>query len=412
MHRISSFIANFSLVLFPAGILGVKLLSGGIFLLVVVAGLGQMFINKELFHLSRDEKILFFSVSFLAVSTYIVTFLNDTSLGRANLFVGLILVIPIYTFFKKNLKTDKYLWYGLVLGAFVSLFSMKLEGIYGNRAAGATHPILFGDLALLIGVLSLAGFIYFKKKKNRIFLLFPILAFSSGLIASALSMSRGGWVAIPALAIIFIWYFSRHLPVKKILAICAFLIMTVGIIYMVPQSGVKNRVEITINNIDRYFESQEVSDQSRGTSIGSRFEMWKASWIIFKEHPIIGGGWGEYKANAQKLMDKGIVNSSAAGYVHPHNQFISSLAKGGIVGLVGTIIIFLFPAIIFYNVVKDNSRLEIQYIGLAGLVLIVAFVIFNMSESLLERTRTVMFFSFYLSVFMALINVLIRNEKE
>ena len=177
MEKILRHTANASLILFPVSIIGVKYFSGAVFLMVFFVGLIQSELSlKKVLTLSRNEKVLFFSVCFLSISTFLISFFNHTELGRARAFIALLMVIPIYMFFRKNLTTDKYLWIGLILGTVIGLVVSiyQFTGSTGslNRASGATNPIIFGDLVLIMGVLSIAGYEYFwwdKKRNNPLF---------------------------------------------------------------------------------------------------------------------------------------------------------------------------------------------------------------------------------------------------
>ena len=97
--------------------------------------------------------------------------------------------------------------------------------------------------------------------------------------------------------------------------------------------------------------------------------------MIFLENPVVGGGWANYQKNTQKLIDKGLIYQAAANYSHPHNQFLSSLAKGGTVAIIATIVLFFFPAINFYRTIQLNTDVSIRNIGLAGLVFVIALIV-------------------------------------
>ena len=418
MGKLSGYIASASLILFPGGILGVKYLSGAVFLMVFFAGLIQILVSpRKVFALSGNEKALFFSVCFLSISTFSISLFNLTELDRAKVFIALLMVVPIYIFFRDNLTTDKYLWIGLVLGTIIGLVVSiyQVNGLGGNldRSTGVTNAIIFGDLALIMGVLAIAGFENFTSSSNRTMVILPLLALFSGLVASALSMARGGWIAIPVLFAVIAWYSSKYLTLKLV-AICSLVMLaTIMMLYLTPQSGLQDRVERTSTNIISYINSQQVDDPARATSIGTRLESWKAGWMIFLENPVVGGGWAYYQKNTQKLIDKGFVNQSAGNYTHPHNQFFSSLAKGGGIALIATVVLFLFPAIIFYRTIQLNTDVFIRNLGLVGLVFITGIVIFNLTESFLERTRPIMFYAFYLSVLFALIEIkTTKNENN
>lgn len=248
--------------------------------------------------------------------------------------------------------------------------------------------------------MSLAGWGWFRERGYWQIIL-PITAVFAGVLASILSQSRGGWVAIPFMTIILLWASSVHISkIKMFLGVSA-IVALIFVAYNVPQTGLKLRTDITISNIQTYMDADK-KPSAGGTSITSRFEMWHASWDIFLENPFIGVGWGNYQKKAEELVVKGERNQSAASWNHPHNQFVSAMVSGGVFALIAMIFLFFIPARIFYKACKSSERSsDARRVALAGLLLMVGFAIFNFSESFLERSRTISFFIFYLSVLMA-----------
>ena len=59
---------------------------------------------------------------------------------------------------------------------------------------------------------------------------------------------------------------------------------------------------------------------------------------------------------------------------------------------------------------EHNIAAESQRLALAGLILIVGFIGFSLTESILERSRSIIFFSFYLATSMALLQA--SRQKE
>ena len=408
---ILNYIAAISVIIFPASIVTVDNVAGLMLAIVVVIGVGQIIFQfKKLLPITRDEKLFFFSLSLLLVTAIVTTLANGSDFARADRFIILVLVIPAYYFFKFHLQDDKYLWIGLVVGSYVVLgvsvyLYQMLDPVTLWRATSASelvNKILFGDIALCLGGLSLAGVSWYMQQR-KLLLVFPLLAFIAGVVASALSLTRGSWLAVPFLTLLFIWYSSRILPLKLNMLIIALFISMIGSIYVIPQTGVKKSINTTFNQIGNYISSQNVNDDERLTSVGARFEMWRAAGIIFLEKPLVGSGWGSYSEKAQVLVDAGLVNSKVSKFYHPHNQYISALAKGGLLGIAAVIVLFLFPAIIFLKVLRDSSDPNRHRLALAGLILIIGFVSFGFTESILERSKPIIFFSFYIAVFMALV---------
>jgi O-antigen ligase len=414
MKSTNEFIAASAVIIFPASVLVVDKVYGLVFLIVILLGFWQMVTyRKEVFPISKEEKMFFFSLCIVLVSVFITTLVNDTGLARADRFLALVLTIPAYYYFKKNIFNEKYIWMGLVVGAVIA-GGVAVFQVFGPshqwRATGVVHWIIFGDLALVMGVMSLAGIGWFQKQ-NKWVILFPVLAFIGGMVASALSLTRGGWIALPFLLLLLVWYSSKRLTLKsKVITYCLLMLM-VGSIYFIPQTGVQQRMEQSMSIIERYSESKNVNDWVRHSSIGGRFEMWKAASLIFIDNPIVGVGWGNFAEKSREFVGQGLVNKSVGLVYHPHSQFFSALSKGGLFGFFAISILFFIPITIFYKSVRDKTEVMIQRQALAGLILVASFICFGLTEAILEKSRSIIFFSFYLSVFMAAIQVVEKPRK-
>src|SRR6185503_614947 len=74
----------------------------------------------------------------------------------------------------------------------------------------------------------------------------------------------------------------------------------------------------------------ELSGDPEGLRLGvSRNEIWKATWRMFRAHPILGVGMGGYWAGIPAYHD-------ASGSMTPqeaHNDYLELLASGGLIGL-------------------------------------------------------------------------------
>ena len=410
-YRAASLMSVVYLLIFPLSSTILPLVSGVFVALIVVSSVVlYLYPLPVKSHQSRDERLFYFSVSFMVIVAILVTILpglDPVGIKKLGKFVYLLMVIPLYLYFKAIRVKQAYVWYGLALGAIASaivgVYEVASDAViprYFGRANGATHPIIFGDLALIMGAMSLAGIGWFKSK-SRWHLALPFIAAFSGIIASILSQSRGGWVAIPFISAVFIWYSVAHISRGKLISGVSAVIALFVLSYIVPQTGLEDKIQTTISNVQAYTNA-DVDDQIRGTSIGSRFEMWQASLDIFLENPIVGVGWGNFQESAEELVNQGKRNQSAGDWDHPHNQFLSAMVSGGVLALIAVILLFLVPAKIFYTACKAPDRsLDAQRMALAGLTLVVGFAVFNLSESFLERSRTVSFYIFYLAVFMA-----------
>ncbi len=354
---------------------------------------------------SRDEKLFYFafSVFFLAaLGTTLLGGIDNDGVKKLDKFLHLLLAVPAYIFLRRAGISLPALWYGLVVGTAVAAVTALIE-VWGQppgfRASGATHPIIFGDLSLVMGVMSLAGLGWFASR-SRWQIVLPVLAVLCGLLASMLAHARGSWVAIPFLTLVFLWVARNHITARQrwiaVLLLAAVLLAA----YLIPATGVKGTVERTVNNISGYFYS-EIDDPIRETSIGSRFEMWQAAWQIFQDNPLSGIGWGNYKEHAQLLVDTGVRNPSAAYWGHPHNQFLSALANGGGIAFVAIVLLFVIPIKLFVDARRQGKDPIVSQLSLAGILLLVSFICFGLSEAIFERSLPASFFAFYMAVLFA-----------
>jgi O-antigen ligase len=96
------------------------------------------------------------------------------------------------------------LWWGVIGGALAALPFVAWQRIaLGiDRPGGLINAITFGDLALLLALLSVTAAIDMRDKPAR-----PGLAglgALAGLAASLLTGSRGGWLALAVAALLFL----------------------------------------------------------------------------------------------------------------------------------------------------------------------------------------------------------------
>jgi O-antigen ligase len=388
------------LVLRPADGLGLGLLA--------LAGMGLAYRQRGRRQASTEESVLYFALLCFFIVATLATLLggiDDAGLRKLGKFARLLLVIPVYVYLRRVGVNLAAFWYGLVAGAVVAAVTAMYQ-VWGapqmGRAVGITHPIIFGDLALIMGGMALAGLGWFRQRGGWQWLL-PVLAVLMALLASALSQSRGGWLAIPFLGLAFLWYGRARMPLWQSGVALLSLLLVVLLAYFIPVTGVQKTTQRTTTNLNAYFQS-DVNDAVRASSVGSRLEMWQAAWHIYKEQPLFGVGWGHYRASAQALSDAGLRNPSVALWSHPHNQFLSAMASGGSAALVALLLLFLMPLALLLKVIKQTASVDAQRLAFAGVLLIIGYMSFGFSEAIIERARPVSFFGFYIAVIFAAID--------
>ncbi len=411
-NRLALFSA-ISLVIFPSTVVVVDTVAGLFAFIAALLGFFSLLKLKNPPNVVTMEEIIFFtSVTLLFVTAVITSVYTDTDLATASRFPNFILIIPLYAFLRFNTADEKYVWLGLVAGTFATLACALYQVIWLQlpRAGGSVSAVLFGNSALIMGTMALAGAGWFREQ-GKWMIIVPVLAFVAGLIGSALSQSRGGWVALPFLGLVLIWYARRYVSIKEIATMLALTLVIVGVIYILPQTGVQIRVNIALLDIEAYLNGHYSVDPSKISSTSVRFEMWKAAWLIFLDNPILGVGWGNYVVETKALIEQGIINQEASGYPHAHNQFLSALAKGGLLGFLAVAILLFYPLSIFLKYTHIKYQPEINRFALAGFIFILGFALFCLTDALLEKSRTIILFCFYVAVFMAMIRSRLDHDR-
>ena len=402
-------IASILLVVFPLSINVMHNVHGVVIAMSLILIGILYYTDNKIVALDQNEKYFIASIIFMiltVVSVSVYAGIDEVIVKKLFKYTYLILIIPVYFLFRIIKVNYSLLWYGLFVGAVISgMYGMNqiiyppfFDVVYTPRARGVTNPIIYGDFALLMGVMCLAGIGWFKSRANWQVIL-PVFAFSMGLLSSVISQSRGGWLAIPFFMVIFLWGANASKYIKA----SGVVLVLIGMVfvYLSPQTGVEARLNESITSIEMYLYN-DTDSKNHLTTIGIRLEAWKAAWLVFLDNPLIGVGWGHFQENAKIYVEDNQLHKSALLFAHPHNQFLAVMASGGIIATIAIFFLFFIPLRVFYRACKSaEASIEIHRIGLAGILFIIGFVVFNLSESFLERSRTVSFFIFYLAVLMA-----------
>ncbi|MFM2482486.1 O-antigen ligase family protein [Celerinatantimonas sp. YJH-8] len=360
--------------------------------LLVAGALAAFCIKPKRFMMpwSREDKwllwtFIIYGLSFLFFRCIHVFEL--TGLDKPSRFI--IAFFP-YLFLRRYPVSIRAFWYGIAVGA----LSGCAVGLYqkiildADRSNGFQHPIMFGDLGVLFGLLSFAGVIYFVAMHDRKSILFMGLAGVAGLFTSALSGSRGGWIAIP-MALLYIFWQSRELigRTRAMLILISFVVLA-GIVIAIPQTNVYQRIDDTITNVQAY-----ISGENAVTSSGERFEMWKAAFYLFKKAPILGVGKYDLQVEKQILANQGLINSSVVQYGHAHNEYLTNLSEYGIIGLILLLFVYGVPLRLFVKQVRYYaSHWQYKSVAMAGVLVPVCFMDFALTQSMFSHNSGVMIY--------------------
>jgi len=138
------------------------------------------------------------------------------------------------------------------------------------------------------------------------------------------------------------------------------------------------------------------------TSVGQRFEMWRATWHMFLEHPVLGIGTGAFYEDARQMARRGLIAPPVAQYDHPHSDYFDALSSRGMLGLLALFALLGVPAIYFVRAVKSQEHIP-HAVGLAGLLLVCGFAIFGLTDTVFIHSMNISWYVIYVALFMALL---------
>jgi O-antigen ligase len=297
------------------------------------------------------------------------------------------------------------LWIGAAMGALASLAFVAWQGLWLGvvRPGGLMNPITFGDLALCLALLSLAGALQAGSRFGRWLMAVGVLA---GLAASLLTGSRGGWlvlvllIALPALLAR-----QGRLPVRLALVLPLLAVVLAALAYALPQTGVRMRIAIGVSDVRLYLAGNPAP-----TSLNVRLELWRAGLMLIREHPWTGLDTPAYKRRMRAWVREGRLSPVVFAPPEPphlHNDVLQVLVTRGVLGLAAWIGILLAPLGFFWTRLRRAGR---QAHGpaspgyaaaLAGLLLVLAYISFGLTE--------VIFWSMKANVFYALMVFLLAG---
>jgi O-antigen ligase len=377
-------------------------------LLIFLCSLGMSFLKPVNYALEREDRIVIWVFALFGVSLIAAALADHFQARGLDKPSRFLLAIPVLFLLLRAKGPKEWMWYGIIMGSILAfalaLYERLVLGL--ERANGGEHPIMFGDTGMMLGLLSLVAAVYFYSQKRSLLLCFAVVGGLCGMGASVLSGSRGGWVAVPLIGFFLLWE-CRDLLGKKLLAgVVSVAAICILAAIAIPQTGIQKRAGEAISNIQQY------NDGSRtNTSVGARFDMWKAAIYMFKQAPIFGVGESQVRPIKTELAAKGMIHEKAIPYDHAHNEYLQALSTRGIVGLLILLAMYLIPMKLFLKklrVHRDNWR--IRSYAMAGALVPMCYMDFALTQTMFVHNIGVMMFAFPIVYFWAAMRWAERDE--
>ncbi len=390
------------------------LLKGLVSILLIAAAIIQCRIHDADFRVQKMKKgsrkilgILFLFISYLALT---LTYSSNPAYGFQKILNFLISVVPsviVFYYLISSLTKLRVKLFVYSLGIISVLtvsyiliaYPFDQSTIYEYRAGRWSH-VFYGRLISSIAVVLL---LHLSSRRDLFQILLYSVISSIAIYGTYLSAFRAGLVGIllvgSGLLVVNVWSALHNSKVKipstagrqrlkvtslphelnnstnfmtntalvtSIKIVLPFIIAAI-LIFTIPT---KDIITLRFDNMTSIDNLQFKGDPA----IHSRLEAWELSWVIIKEHPFIGTGFGGFNGYNSIEWTKMLK--------YPHNIILEMTVEGGVVGLLILILLIyiilsgawkIYPGIILFFLFalwlamfsKELSSQMLLWIGLA-----------------------------------------------
>ena len=218
----------------------------------------------------------------------------------------------------------------------------------------------------------------------------------AGVYLSFGSMSRSGWVAVPVL---LLWVGMRFKKsVGDILVIYSSVILIFMLICYIDQN-IYHRFLSIFSETTAWFDERGDNDVS---SAGIRLGLWVLSYDLISKHPFAGYGDRGYEVllwndpDIMRTTSEVVRNTLLKG---PHNEYIASMLRSGVLGLIADIALLAIPVMVVFSGQWYNANQ--RKIAYMIAVLCSGLAICSMTLEVFYLKYAISFYSFMIATLLA-----------
>jgi O-antigen ligase len=220
-------------------------------------------------------------------------------------------------------------------GTVLSLILIN-QGVVKNalRPSHVWHMVHAGNL-LLFSLVAAVSVMLGTDSFRRKIVYMAIIAVQ--LYALYLNGTRGAWIAF-AVIVGCIPFLS--LKIRTLWKAGYIVALALAGVFVSHQGYFQTKFQEAMTDVKQYREGL------LDTSLGGRFEMWKASKRMFMEHPILGVGVGDWVDEYRKSIPESKASPYLMQFNQPHNIYLEALSTRGLLGFASLLFFVCYP--IFY----------------------------------------------------------------
>jgi putative inorganic carbon (HCO3(-)) transporter len=249
-------------------------------------------------------------------------------------------------------------WAALSTGA-LAVYGMLTQLIQGVAIYQVIAPPFFHEHSIPAAFLSfllvlVLGLIFagFARSQWIRFVYVPLLV-----LALALSFVRGAWLALGIGTLVVLWVFRRRIPVHlgAVSGLAMGLLVAAALGFGIT--------DLFAQRMHHFADPEYVTNLDR-------IDRWGSAVSIWREHPLVGAGWGTY---ADEYFDHVFIHRAFSSNLRmgAHNLYLEILADGGLIGLLLFLVVigvFFLEVRRVYRKVRGDRLAEGLCVGAAAAV--------------------------------------------
>lgn len=300
------------------------------------------------------------------------------------------------------------LWLGaataaLLAGVFASYQSLVL--LKGRATGAMNHPIIFGDLSVVLACVALFGVLYYEPARRSVWMrAYLLLGAVMGVWSSLLSGTKGGWLSIVMVLFVFAWRVTSNKPVLwRWLGVLLIAALMVKGVWLAPEALVRGRLEGVWGHAQHWFETGQVTDWS----VSIRLELWSYALQLFAQRPVLGWSGGEALSMlAEHLKPFNVPEGIAPVF---ENDLLHYAAVSGAVGVLSVVGLYASLLTGFWRFQKQGAKTSAY--ALLGMLLVVLIFEFGLTVNALGRNAFRYFFCTMSVMLLGLVLMSVKGRK-
>jgi O-antigen ligase len=275
----------------------------------------------------------------------------------------------------------------IAFGGFLEIPHLDLTQA-GRSQGGVGDPDFFAGMQLVTVPLTLVLASDARNKAVRVLLYAATLC----LLASAFtSLSRGGFIGIVVLGILFLASKPERLFNSRQEKALALFVVAVGMVGFFSRPWLRQEV---VTRAESIYAPKNKSEKSGA----GRTNLWKTAAKQAQDHPILGIGYGTFPHVSQELLyetpgvDPEIIQERAAGHnLVAHNTYLGTAAELGITGLMIYLSVIIATALLLARTARRAVRFGAPFVGRVAHALLLGLAVWTVIAVFLSAETARMF---------------------